>query len=293
MAFRMLGSHADAEDAVQDVWLRWCGADIATINDPLGWLVRVCSNLCLDILKSACRRRENYVGHWLPEPWVNPFANESEAALINRDYLSQAYLVMLEKLSPPERITLVLHDVFDWDHSAIAETLGNQPNNARQILFRARRKMQDQAASELGDTATEKPVAAAVLSDETGCARRLKREDLAGFISALQSGRADAIAALLSPDVTLQSDGGGKASVNINTLFGTDHVARFFAGVWHKNFAAADMTIAESEAESWILFAADGVVHTAITFAVENGRIDRIFVHRNPDKIAVFQPNRS
>ncbi|WP_339778162.1 sigma-70 family RNA polymerase sigma factor [uncultured Thalassospira sp.] len=290
LAFRMLGSHADAEDAVQDVWLRWQNTDAASLKDPVGWLVRVCSNLCLDVLKSARRRRENYVGNWLPEPWVNPFANDTEAALMDQDSLSQAYLMMLEKLSPSERIALVLHDVFDWDHTAIAKALGNQPNNARQILFRARRKMQDQGASEQGKPATDMRGVAAVLSGEAGRAQRLKRDDLADFIAALQSGRADRIAALLSPDVMLQSDGGGKASVNLNILFGTDHVARFFAGVWRKNFATSDILIRESEADSWVLFARDGVVHSAITFTVNNGSIDRVFVHRNPDKLAVFQP---
>ncbi|MEQ5775575.1 sigma-70 family RNA polymerase sigma factor [Thalassospira sp. NFXS8] len=300
LAFRMLGSHADAEDAVQDVWLRWRNVDVATLHDPVGWLIRVCSNLCLDVLKSARRRRENYVGNWLPEPWVNPFANETETALINQDYLSQAYLLMLEKLSAAERIALVLHDVFDWDHAAIAGVLENQPNNARQILFRARRKMSDMATRNQPDQSHQPTrhshAGVPETPDEAGktaSPNRLTRDDLAGFIDALQSGQADRIAALLSSDVILQSDGGGKASVNINKLFGTDHVARFFAGVWHKNLIAADMMVVESEAESWVLFSSEGVVHTAITFALGKGGIESLFVHRNPDKLAVFQPKNS
>ncbi|AUG51617.1 sigma-70 family RNA polymerase sigma factor [Thalassospira marina] len=295
LAFRLLGSYADAEDAVQDVWLRWSKTDITSLNDPTGWLVRVCSNLCLDVLKSARRRRENYVGQWLPEPWVNPFSRENEDRLIDQDHLSQAYLVMLEALTPQERIALVLHDVFDWDHAAIADVLGNQPNNARQILFRARRKMSGVTTSddELDALAADETpdISMEALSHSNANSmrgKRLTRDDLAGFVEALQSGRADRIAALLAPGVTLQGDGGGKASVNINVLFGADHVARFFEGVWRKNFVNADMHIHESDAESWVLFSVDGVVHTAITISRSDDGIERVFVHRNPDKLAVF-----
>ncbi len=300
LAFRFLGSYADAEDAVQDVWLRWNQADRANLKDPTGWLVRVCSNLCLDILKSARRRRENYVGQWLPEPWVNPFSREGEDRLVDQAYLSQAYLVMLDQLSPQERIALVLHDVFDWDHAAIADVLGNRPNNARQILFRARRKMDGVArceeAAEGPETvkavadaapATQAIPGAQGASRETGT-KRLTANDLAGFVEALQSGRADRIAECLAPDVILQGDGGGKALVSINILLGADRIARFFAGIWRKNLVNARLTQVETGAESWLLFSINGVPDTAMTVSLAPDGIDHVFFHRNPDKLAVF-----
>ncbi|WP_114089961.1 sigma-70 family RNA polymerase sigma factor [Thalassospira profundimaris] len=290
LAFRFLGSYADAEDAVQDVWLRWHQTDISSLKDPTGWLIRVCSNLCLDVLKSARRRRENYVGQWLPEPWVNPFARESEDRLLNQACLSQAYLVMLDELSPHERIALVLHDVFDWDHAAIAETLGNRPNNARQILFRARRKMDRLTSGDDDIEGAETAKKPGIASQDVTAGKRLTASDLAGFVEALQSGQADRIAAFLAPDITLQGDGGGKAKTNINTLFGADRIARFFAGIWRKNLVNAGLTVVETGAESWLLFSIDDAVDTALTVLLAPDGIKRVFLHRNPDKLAHFNP---
>ncbi|OKH88678.1 hypothetical protein LF95_00795 [Thalassospira sp. TSL5-1] len=288
MAFRFLGSYADAEDAVQDVWLRWHQTDISSLKDPTGWLIRVCSNLCLDVLKSARRRRENYVGQWLPEPWVNPFLREGEDRLVDQAYLSQAYLVMLDELSPHERIALVLHDVFDWDHAAIAETLGNRPNTTRQILFRARRKMEGVTPERDNIEDGEKARMPAFRLQGAEDKKPLTATDLTGFVEALQSGQADRIAAFLAPDVTLQGDGGGKATTNINTLFGADRIARFFAGIWRKNLVNAGLTVVETGAENWLLFSIGGVVDTALTVSLARDGIKRVFLHRNPDKLAHF-----
>lgn len=274
LAYRMLGSHADAEDAVQDVWLRWGNQDHDTINDATGWLVRVCSNICLDVLKSARRQRENYVGNWLPEPWIPPEPPKAEAELIERDGLGQAYMLMLERLAPVERVALVLHEVFDWLHDDIAPLIERTPNNTRQILFRARGKMQ----RENDRDATPEP-------DATAC----DRATLDAFVAAIGRNDVNGLLDLLAPDVILHSDGGGKALATVNPLFGADRVSRFFVGIWGKRSPDERVFALGLDGECWLLQVQDGVVGTGICAAERDGQIVDLFVHRNPDKLALFE----
>ncbi|MFH1806237.1 MAG: RNA polymerase sigma factor SigJ [Pseudomonadota bacterium] len=275
LSYRMLGSHSDAEDAVQDVWLRWRAARQDELRDVTGWLVRVCGNICLDVLKSARRQRETYVGQWLPEPWMPVIPPDAEDKLILRDDLSQAYLLMLERLDPVERVALVLHEVFDWNHDAIAPVIDRTANNARQILFRARRKM--------ADAIPGSPLRAAdiMMAD---------RDDIAAFIKAFGSGDVTRIMAHLAPDVTLHSDGGGKASAAVNRIYGADHVARFFAGIRRKAPAGYISEIVRGGAEYWLLLrmTSGEMPVTAISFRQDDTGLHDIFIHRNPDKIALF-----
>ncbi|WP_338188939.1 RNA polymerase sigma factor SigJ [Thalassospira tepidiphila] len=273
LAYRMLGSHADAEDAVQDVWLRWRNQDHETINDATGWLVRVCSNICLDVLKSARRQRENYVGHWLPEPWLPPEQPKAETQLIEQDGLGQAYMLMLERLAPVERVALVLHEVFDWMHDDIAPLIERTPNNTRQILFRARRKMQRESDRD----ATPEPNA-------TAC----DRDRLDAFVTAIGTSDVGRLLDLLAPDVILHSDGGGKALATANPLFGADHVSRFFLGVWGKRSPGERIFGVTIKDQCWILLVEESVVATALCATERDGKIVDLFVHRNPDKLALF-----
>ncbi|NIY76611.1 RNA polymerase sigma factor SigJ [Thalassospira sp. HF15] len=273
LAYRMLGSHADAEDAVQDAWLRWRNQDHETINDATGWLVRVCSNICLDVLKSARRQRENYVGNWLPEPWLPSEGPKAEEQLIERDGLGQAYMLMLERLAPVERVALVLHEVFDWMHDDIAPLIERTPNNTRQILFRARRKMQRESDRD----ATPEP-------DATAC----DRDRLDAFVTAIGRSDVTRLLDLLAPDVILHSDGGGKAMATVNPLFGADHVSRFFVGIWGKRSPNERVFAITIEGECWILMAEGGGVASAICATERDGQIVDLFVHRNPDKLALF-----
>jgi len=275
LAYRMLGSHADAEDAVQDVWLRWRQQDQDMIKDATGWLVRVCSNICLDVLKSARRQRENYVGNWLPEPWLPPEQPKAEQQLIEQDGLGQAYMLMLERLAPVERVALVLHEVFDWVHDDIAPLIERTPNNTRQILFRARRKMQRESDRD----ATPEP-------DSTTC----DRAKLDAFVTAIGCNDVSGLLDLLAPDVILHSDGGGKALATANPLYGADHVSRFFIGVWGKRSADERVFHITLDDECWLLMVENGVVTTGICASERDGRIIDLFVHRNPDKLALFSP---
>ena len=273
LAYRMLGSHADAEDAVQDVWLRWRAAAKDDIRDATGWLVRVCSNICLDVLKSARRRREHYVGQWLPEPWVPPVFPEAENNLIERDGLGQAYVMMLERLGPVERVALVLHDVFDWSHEDIAPVIERTENNTRQILFRARRKVNRE------DDRDPTPVP----DSETA-----NREQVTAFVDALIHGDLNALIGQLAPNVIMHSDGGGKASAAVNPIFGADKVARFFVGIWRKNPVYDIEFTAVDGREYWVLVREGDRVATAISMAMHQNAITDVFIHRNPDKLARF-----
>ncbi len=273
LAYRMLGSHADAEDAVQDVWLRWRAMNIDDIRDVTGWLVRVCSNICLDVLKSARRQRESYVGQWLPEPWMPVIDAEAETNLIERDGLGQAYVLMLERLGPVERVALVLHDVFDWSHDEIAPVIERTENNTRQILFRARRKVNrehDHDPTPVPDSATA------------------DKKQVSAFVEALIGGDLSAIIGQLAPDVIMHSDGGGKASASANPIYGAENVARFFVGVWRKKPENAVESIIFDGANYWMLQHEDDRLVTAVCMAQKDGLVVDIFVHRNPDKLAFF-----
>lgn len=274
LAYRMLGSHADAEDAVQDVWLRWRKQDHAEIKDATGWLVRVCSNICLDVLKSARRQRENYVGNWLPEPWMPPEPPKAETNLIEQEGLGQAYLLMLERLAPVERVALVLYEVFDWAHDDIAPVIERTPNNTRQILFRARRKMKRENDRDATPEITGQPC------DQTR---------MQAFVTALSLGDVGQLLTQLAPDVILHSDGGGKALATANPLYGPDHVARFFVGVWRKRNPRERAFYVVLDGECWLLMMVDGVVETALCATEKDGQIVDLFVHRNPDKLALFE----
>ncbi|WP_430473295.1 RNA polymerase sigma factor SigJ [Thalassospira lucentensis] len=275
LAFRMLGSHADAEDAVQDVWLRWRNQDQDVIRDATGWLVRVCSNICLDVLKSARRQREHYVGNWLPEPWVPAEQPQAEKNLIEQDGLGQAYLLMLERLAPVERVALVLHEVFDWVHDDIAPVIERTPNNTRQILFRARRKMQ----RENDRDATPEPNAQAC-----------EQSKIEAFIKALNLGDVSMLIGQLAPDVIMHSDGGGKGSAALNPVFGSENVARFFVGVWGKREPDARVFYLCNDRENWLLMQVGGVIVTGISASERDGKLVDVFVHRNPDKLVHFEP---
>lgn len=273
LAYRMLGSHADAEDAVQDVWLRWRKQDHDIISDATGWLVRVCSNICLDVLKSARRQRENYVGNWLPEPWMPSEPPKAEANLIEQDGLGQAYLLMLERLTPIERVALVLHEVFDWSHDDIAPVIERTANNTRQILFRARGKMKRDSERD----ATPDPAG-----------RIWEQPKIESFIKALSLGDISQLVSQLAPDVILHSDGGGKAQATANPLFGADHVSRFFVGVWGKRDPRERVFHITIEGECWLLMQLNDVIVTGISASERDGRIVDLFVHRNPDKLERF-----
>lgn len=214
VAYRILGSVVEAEDAVQDAWLRLAAADRSAIDEPAAWLTTVTSRLCLDRLRSARVRRETYVGPWLPEPWVQGVeAPPGPDALVELDEsVRLALLVVLEGLTPEQRVAFVLHDVFAVPFTEVADALGTSVAAARQLASRARRAVRD-----------DRPPPAVPLARQ--------REVVEAFTRATLAGDLDGLLRTLAPGVVLRSDGGGVVSAALRPVVGADHVARLLVGL--------------------------------------------------------------
>jgi len=269
LAYRMLGSVAEAEDVVQDAYLRWARSDASTIAHPRAYLARVVTRLCLDRMKSATSRREQYVGTWLPEPIVA--APEEPMA----DDLSIALLLTLERLSPLERAAFLLHEVFDMDYGEIARSLGRTEEACRQLATRARQHVR-----------AERPRFAP--SD-------VHREKLfAAFEAALTSGDVATFAQLLADDAVLYADGGGKRAAALDPIRGRENILQLYAAVLAVRglFRRSELERASINGlPGFVLHTEDGVQTTA--FEVEGpvegagagDRIVAIYTVRNPDKL--------
>jgi RNA polymerase sigma-70 factor, ECF subfamily len=267
LAYRMLGSMADAEDSVQEAYLRWRGADRGKVENPRAFLSRVVTHLCLDQLKSARSRRETYVGPWLPEPVLDDAGLQAETASDYAHDLSVALMLTLERLSPLERAAFLLHDVFEVGFAEIAATLGRSETACRQLAARGRSHVQA-ARPRYRPSAEE--------------AARL----LAVFKQAAESGNSAGLAAFLADDVVLLSDGGGKRAAALNPIRGADHVIRLFEGLTRKappgEFRLRAAPI--NGMPGFVVAEPGGGVQT-IALDIENGKISAIYLVRNPDKL--------
>jgi RNA polymerase sigma-70 factor, ECF subfamily len=264
LAYRMLGSVAEAEDTVQDAWLRWRGAEAQTIDDPAAWLVRTTTRLCIDRMRAARTRREAYRGPWLPEPLIEDIA---EDPVERAEEVSVAFLLALERLSPLERAVFLLHDVFDTDYAAIAETLDRSEVACRQLAARARAHVREARPR------------FAVSQDE---AARLAL----AFIDAARRNDLTALKALLAEDAVLITDGGGKRKAALRPLIGRDVTALIGGLIWRGSVPMqGQMRLARINGDfGVVLEAEDGVV----TIAFEpgpDGRLAAIYIVRNPDKL--------
>jgi RNA polymerase sigma-70 factor, ECF subfamily len=261
VAYRMLGSVADAEDIVQEAFLRWLDADRDAVREPEAFLRRVVTRLCLDHLKSARMRRETYVGPWLPEPVV-------EAAEDEIDDVTLPLMMALERLSPLERAAFLLHDVFGAGFEEIAETIGREPAACRQLASRARTHVR--AARPRFDLPKERGI-----------------EIAAAFFTASRSGDMDALRSLLAADVILYSDGGGKRAAARRPLAGADRVAAFQAAV-ARIFARQMSHLVRysfiNGLPGFVTREHDGMLQTT-ALEIADGRIAAIYVMRNPDKL--------
>jgi len=267
LAYRMLGSRAEAEDIVQDAYLRWHAADRAAVKEPRRYLGTVVTRLCLDRMKSAQARRELYVGQWLPEPVVDEIFDGEAAGEMAHD-ISVALMLLLERLSPLERASFLLHDVFGLDFAEVARALDRDEAACRQLASRARVHIE---AGRPRFTA----------SREEG--HRLA----AAFQTAMTSGDTQSFAQILAKDAVLYSDGGGKRAAALNPIRGADRILRFFAGVARKNpafTATAARPATVNGLPGFVLRESDGSIDT---MAIEHrgGRIVAIYLTRNPDKL--------
>jgi RNA polymerase sigma-70 factor, ECF subfamily len=267
LAYRMLGSRAEAEDVVQDAYLRWHEADHAAIEEPRRYLGTVVTRLCLDLMKSAKARREVYVGQWLPEPVVDEALDAETAGELAQD-LSVALMLVLERLSPLERASFLLHDVFGLDFAEVGRALDRGEAACRQLAARARAHIEE-----------GRPRFPA--SQEEG--RRLA----AAFAVAVQSGDTARLMKLLAEDAVLYTDGGGKRVAALNPIYGAEKILRFIAGIARKNSALPGIQLCAAIVNGlpgFVLREADGPIET-VAFDHRDGGITAIYVVRNPEKL--------
>jgi RNA polymerase sigma-70 factor (TIGR02957 family) len=277
VAYQMLGSVADAEDVVQDAWLRWSAADRSDVRDDRAYLVQIASRLALDRMDSARARRESYVGPWLPEPLLTggapvasatPAADPEDAAELG-EQVSLALLVVLETLSPAERAVFVLRDVFGMSFAEVAAALNRSEAAVRQMAHRAREHVH--ARQPRFDTD-----------------RQAQREVTERFFAAVGGGDMDALLAALAPDVVLISDGGGKASAARRPITGAEKVARFLVGIAEKggDIPGLRIEVAEVNGLPAIVGWVGAEPFGSISLAVADGLIEQVLVVVNPDKLA-------
>ncbi len=265
LAYRMLGSRSDAEDVVQDAYLRFAGAQ--DVHNAEAFLVTVVTRLCLDRLKSARAQREVYVGPWLPEPVFDAEGLSADAATELADDLSFALLLALERLSPLERAAFLLHDVFDTPFPEIAAMLDRTEASCRQLASRARRAVRD-----------NRPAPAATPDSH---ARLLQ-----AFSDAVASGNVAQLAELLRADAVALTDGGGRKTAARNPIIGPEKIARFFIGIAAKN-AGHDIRIepAMINGAFGALLYLDGELDHTMSMAIDGDKIAAIYIVRNPDKL--------
>ncbi|MEU1778940.1 RNA polymerase sigma factor SigJ [Streptomyces abikoensis] len=274
VAYRMLGRFADAEDVVQEAWLRWSAADREDVHDPRGYLVRVTTRLALDRLRLAHTRRETYVGPWLPEPVATDFGttvpDTAERAVL-ADTVSLALLVVLESLSPLERAVFVLREAFGFPYADIAEVLDRSEAAVRQLAGRARRHV-----------AERRP------RFDVDAARRRELTDR--FLAAATGGSVEDMLALLAPGVRLVGDSGGKAKAPLRVLESADKVARFLLGVAAKPLPDPELRIVEINGGPAVLVLSRGLPDSVVSVETTDGLITEIHVMRNPDKLTGVLP---
>ena len=265
LAYRMLGSRSDAEDVVQDAWLRF--ADAEDVRNPEAFLVTVVTRLCLDRLKSARAQREVYVGPWLPEPVFDTDGFSTEAATEFADDLSFALLLALDRLSPQERAAFLLHDVFEVPFSEVAVMIDRSEPACRQLATRARRAVRD-----------ERPLPAAA----PGSHEQL----LTAFLEAVASGDLSRLTGLLREDAVAVTDGGGRKSAALNPIYGADKIGRFFIGVAGKN-ADRDIRLEPAIINGSVgaLLYMDGELDHTLSISIDGEKITAIYLVRNPDKL--------
>jgi len=262
VAYRMLGEVSEAEDVVQDAFVRWQAVDSSTVVDARAYLARVVARLCLDRLKSARARRETYVGTWLPEPLIEDAPAQAIAADV-----SVALMMTLERLSPLERAAFLLHDVFDMDYAEIAGVLERSEAACRQLAGRGREHVREQRP-------------------RFESSREQEARLVGAFAAAMVDGNVRALATILAEDAVLYSDGGGKRTAALNPIFGRDKILRFFEGILRKRAPPTPEGVRAARINGlpgFVLRDPAGVETIAVE--LDDDRIAAIYIVRNPDKL--------
>jgi RNA polymerase sigma-70 factor (ECF subfamily) len=270
VGYRMLGTVAEAEDIVQDAYLRWQAVPADSVDNPGAFLTTMVVRLAMDQLKSARVRRENYVGEWLPEPVLADPLGDGEAAAELADSLSMAFLVLLESLSPLERAAFLLHDVFGYGYPEVAGMLDRSPAACRQLVARGRGHVSDRKVRFDAD-------------------RKAGQETAAAFLLACGTGDLAALFGLLAEDVVVVSDGGGKVRAGLRPVLGRDKAARFLLGIAAKVPAGGEAIEHLVNGQPGLLLSADGIVQWVIGLDIRDGLISAVRLVANPDKLGAVQ----
>ncbi|WP_406438924.1 RNA polymerase sigma-70 factor [Streptomyces sp. NBC_01613] len=269
VAYRMLGRVADAEDVVQEAWLRWSGADRGDVREPRGYLVRITTRLAIDRLRQAKARKEAYVGPWLPEPYATDFGeavpDTAERAVL-ADSVSLAVLVVLESLSPLERAVFVLREAFGYPYAEIGAMLDRGEAAVRQLAGRARKHVEERRPRY-----------------EVDPDRR--RELTERFLAAAGDGDLEGLMALLAPDVRLVGDSGGKSKAPLRILESADKVGRFLVGAAQKGVPDQSYRFMELNGGLAVVVLSEGKPDSVFQVDVFEGRIQAVYIIRNPDKL--------
>ncbi|MFG3132190.1 RNA polymerase sigma-70 factor [Streptomyces tendae] len=270
VAYRMLGRLADAEDVVQEAWLRWSGADRSVVREPRGYLVRVTTRLAVDRLRQVKSRGETYVGPWLPEPYVTDFGDavpDTAERAVLADSVSLAVLVVLESLSPLERAVFVLREAFGYPYAEIAAMLERGEAAVRQLAGRARKHVDERRPRYDVDPA--------------------QRRDLTErFLAAAAEGDLAGLLATLAPDVRLVGDSGGRSKAPLRVLESADKVGRFLFAVAQQGIPDATFHFLELNGGPALLVRSGGKPDSVLQVDVADGRIQAVYIIRNPDKLA-------
>lgn len=267
IAYRMLGSVAEAEDIVQDAWLRWHAATREEIDNTEAWLVAVTTRISIDRLRAAKIQREHYTGIWLPEPQLTDAPVTPEEAAERTDDLSVAFLMLLERLTPEARAAFLLREVFDADYAEVADILGKTEAACRQLVSRAKTQLRDERPRQTVPPETH---------------QRL----LQSFAHALERGDFPAINAFLAEDAMLIGDGGGKATAFPEPMLGGRRIAQLFYAASLRFGSAVGVRLVALNGDWALLRFIDGKLESALSFEMAGERVSHIYVQRNPDKLA-------
>lgn len=266
IAYRMLGSVVEAEDITQDVFLRSRRQPTTPVQSAKAYLTTITTRLCIDHLRSARHQREQYVGVWLPEPLLVADEPSPDSRAELADSLTNAFLLLLETLNPTERAVFLLREVFQYDYDEVSRIVGKSEANCRQMFSRAREHLASRSPR---------------FQAERGESEKLVQK----FLAACTEGDTDGLMILLTKDVVMYSDGGGKVAASLRPILGVDKVVRFFISVRKRLPEGMEVRFANLNSEPGILLLVHGKVEHAMTFEINEGRIRAVYIVGNPDKL--------
>ena len=271
LAYRMLGSVADAEDVVQEAFLRWQNAD--DIREPAAFLTTVVTRLSIDHLKSARARRERYVGPWIPEPVVADHAPDASEAAELSDSLSTAFLMVLESLTPAERAAFLLREVFGYEYREIADLLRTKEANVRQLVHRAKQRIGERRRRFEAN-------------------KEKQRELLGRFLLAISTGEVTALAEILAEDAVCYTDGGGEVRAARRPIHGPDKIARFLSGITRRGPTNVESQVIEANGAPAVLLRTEDGPYGLITADTAQDKVQTIYILVNPKKLAAIDRSR-